>query len=210
MFGRERSELDKGLDAFTGRHWRKARRHLEDAAVEEHPRPIGDYHLGLLYWRGLGGEPDHKAAVNCFRRAADAGHAAAQTALGLALRAGVGAPKDEAQARALFRSAAAAGDAEAMTQLAAVSERDEAIGLLRRASDKGHAPAMRALSGHLMERDPVEALAWLYAHVALTGNHAVSKHAERLARELRADEIDAAQKQGRAILKRLKQEQFSR
>ncbi|HWA00912.1 MAG TPA: hypothetical protein VG841_11425 [Caulobacterales bacterium] len=205
MFGRGRSELDKGLDAFAARHWRNARKHLEDAVIEA-PRAIGDFHLGLLYWRGLGGEKDHRAAVHHFRRAAEAGHAAAQTALGLAVQAGVGAPKDEAQARALFRSAAGAGDVEAMTQLAALSDKAEALALLRRASDAGHPPAMRLLADAIMGDDPIEALGLLYAHVSLTGNHAVSRHAEDLARELRADEIDAALKRGRVLLKQLKRQ----
>lgn len=207
LFGEDRSELDKGLDAFSAKHWRTARRRLEDAAAENRPRPTGDYHLGLLYWRGLGGEKDYAAAVRCFRRAAESGHAAAQTALGLALQAGVGVARDPAQAQTLFRLAAGAGDLEAMTQLAALSERGEKMRLLERACAAGHPPAMRLLSTELMADDPVAALSWLYAHVALTGNHAASRHAEKLAHEMSADEIDAAQKEGRAIVKRLKREQ---
>ncbi|MES1159057.1 MAG: hypothetical protein ABUL42_04100 [Terricaulis silvestris] len=206
MFGAERSDLDKGLDAFNGRHWRKARRLLEDAIAADHPRAIADYHLGLLYWRGLGGDQDVGAGVECFRRAAESGHAAAQTALAMALQSGVGAQRDLAQARMLFRSAAGAGDLDAMVQLALISDRAEARRLLERASDAGHVAAMRHLSDLLIEDDAEEALALLYANVALSGNHAVARHAEALAREMTAAEIDAAQKRGRAILKKLRHE----
>jgi len=206
MFGAERSDLDKGLDAFNGRHWRKARRLLEDAVAGEQSRPVADYHLGLLYWRGLGGERDVAVAARCFNRAAQSGHAAAQTALAMALQSGVGVPKDLAQARMLFRSAAGAGDLDAMVQLALISDRAEARRLLERASDAGHAAAMRHLSDILIDEDAVEALALLYANVALSGNHAVSRHAEALAREMTAAEIDAAQKRGRDILKKLRHE----
>ncbi|MES1203386.1 MAG: tetratricopeptide repeat protein [Pseudomonadota bacterium] len=209
MFGHEHTELDKGLDAFAARNWRKARRLLEDAVAED-DRAVGHYHLGLLYWRGLGGDKDHKAAVRCFARAADGGHAAAQTALGMAILAGVGAPQSETEARALFRHAAGAGDVEAMTQLAALSEHHDAMALLRRAADEGHPPAMRELSGRLLKDDPVEALGWLYVHVGLTGDHTVSHYAEKLAREMRADEISEAQKFGRGVMKRLKQEKRTR
>ncbi len=210
LFGPEQSVLDQGLDAFAAKRWKKARRLLEDATVEELPRSLGDYHLGLLYWRGLGGERDEIAAVNCFRRAAESGHAAAQTALGLALLAGVGAERDVNQARALFRSAAGAGDVDAMLRLAAMSEPAEARDLLHRAAEGGHVEAMRQYANALMETDPQEALAWLYASVGMSGDAPTADHGAALARELSADEIVAAQKRGRAILKHFRKEQRRR
>jgi uncharacterized protein len=202
MFGR--SPLDRGLDAFEKREWKRARRLLEDAMREEE-RPNGFYHLGVLYWRGLGGPVEKQAAAQCFERAAELGHVGAETAYGIALRSGVGVAKDNEKAQALFRSAAGAGDRDAMIQLATMSEPDDARRWLLRASELGHAPAMLHLSDMLMRRDPVEALSWLYAGVALSGDEPARKRAKALAREMTAAEIDAAQKAGRAYAKDIQQ-----
>ena len=123
MFG-IRSKSTRG-DAFERGEWKRSRRLLEEALQDE-PRPAGFYHLGVLYWRGLGGAVDKSAAVECFERGAEFGHPGAQTAYGIALRSGVGAAKDNAAAQTQFRSAAGAGDREAMVQLATMSEPDDA------------------------------------------------------------------------------------
>lgn len=203
MFGGA-NKLDRGLDAFERRDWKRARRLLEDGLPEE-DRAVGFYHLGLLYWRGLGGEADKRAAADCFARAAETGHPGAQTAFGIALRSGVGVAKDDEAARANFRAAAGAGDRDAMVQLAAMSEPADARRWLMRASEFGHAPAMLHLSDMLMRTDPVDALSWLYASVALSGDDAARKRAAALAREMSAAEIDAAQKSGRAYAKDIAQ-----
>jgi TPR repeat protein len=199
------SLLDQGLDAFAKRRWRNARRRLEEAAHEEH-RPTAEYHLGLLYWRGLGGPRDPQSAVYCFRRAAESGHAAAQTALGLALQAGVGTPKDEAEARDWFRSAAGAGDVAAMTQLARHSSAHDALSLLERAAETGYADAMRNLSEMMLHIDVIEALTWLYVSAVWNSDEIASERATKLAKEMTASEIAAAQKRGRAFLKKLRSE----
>lgn len=195
MFG-ARSKLDRGIDAFEKGEWKRARKLFEEALQDE-PRPAGFYHLGLLYWRGLGGPADKPAAVDCFERGAEFGHPGAQTAYGIALRSGVGAEKNNDEARAQFRSAAGAGDREAMVQLATMSEPDEAHRWLMRASELGYAPAMTYLSDVLIERDPVEALSWLYAAVTLAADDPARKRAAALAAELSAKEIEQAQKIGR-------------
>lgn len=205
MFGFGASKLDKGLDAFERKEWRRARRLLEEALQEEE-RAIGFYHLGLLYWRGLGGPVEKIAAVECFGRAAETGLPAAQTAYGIALRSGAGVPKDNEAARVQFRAAAGASDPEAMIQLATMSEPDEARHWLRRAAELGYAPAMRHLSDLMMRDDPVGALSWLYAAVTIAADDAARKRAGALAREMRAAEIDEAQKTGRAYVKRIQQE----
>lgn len=193
------SRADRALDAFERRNWKQARRLFEQAGKSR--RAGGDYHLGLLYWRGLGGARDAVAAVACFARAAEQGHVAAQTAFGVALRAGVGIARNEPAAADCFRNAAAAGDCEAMVQLAAMSEPSEARTLLRRAADHGHGTAMAALAELVMPADPVKALTWLYVDVALTGDEAALKRAHALAREMTGAEIAAAQKAGRARAK---------
>lgn len=198
MFGR--SKLDSGLDAFERRNWKRARRLLEEALQEEE-RAGGFYHLGLIYWRGLGGSTEKHAAVDCFARAADMGHVGAETAYGIALCSGVGVARDEEKARAFFRSAAGGGDREAMVQLATLSEPEDARRWLLRAAELGHPPAMLNLSDMLMERDPVEALAWLYTSVAVSGDDAARKRASALAKQMSAAEIEAAQKAGRVYAK---------
>lgn len=198
------AKLDKGLDAFERRDWRRARRLLEEA-LQDAPRAGGFYHVGLLYWRGLGGPVDKGSAVDCFARAAEDGHPGAQTAYAIALRSGVGAPKDNEAARAHFRSAAGAGDREAMVQIATMCEPDEARRWLLRASELGYAPAMLNLSDMLMRQEPIDALSWLYASVALSGHDAARKRAAALAEEMTPEEIDAAQKAGRAFAKDIAQ-----
>lgn len=198
------AKLDRALDAFDRRDWRRARRMLEEA-LEESPRAAGFYQLGLLYWRGLGGPVNKAAASDCFKRAGEDGHPAAQTAYGIALRSGVGVAKDSDAARAQFRSAAGAGDREAMVQFAAMCEPDEARRWLLRAAEQGYAPAMRRLADMLMNDEPIDALSWLYASVVLSGDDAARKRAGALAEELNAAEIEAAQKTGRAYAKDIAQ-----
>jgi TPR repeat protein len=204
MFRPRASKLDRGLDAFEQRNWKRARRLLEEAMWEEE-RSVGFYHLGLLYWRGLGGETDKRAAVDCFARAAEAGYPAAQTAYGIALRSGVGVHKDDEAAQVQFREAAGAGDLDAMVQLAAMSPREEARRLLLRACEQGHAPAMLRLADMLIQEEPVDALAWLYAGVSTSGDEAARKRASALAKEMTAREIEAAQKAGRSYAKNIQQ-----
>lgn len=200
MFGSGRTTLDRGLDAFERQQWKRARRLLEDA-LEQEERATGHYHLGLLYWRGLGGTREVRAAVECFQRAADSGLPAAQTAFGMALRSGVGVARNADAARAMFREAAGAGDRDAMIELATMSSPEDARYWLLRASELGHAPAMLHYSDLIMTRDPVEGLAWLYTCVAMSGSHAARDRAAALAREMNAKEIDAAQKSGRQYAK---------
>jgi TPR repeat protein len=202
MWGR--SKLDRALDAFERKEWRHARR-LFEQSLQQEQRPAAFYHLGILYWRGLGGHADKMAAVECFERGAELGHAGAETAYGIALRSGIGALKDVEKARTLFRSAAGAGDRDAMIQLATLSEPEDARRWLMRASELGHAPAMMHLSDMLMQDDPVDALSWLYAGVAVTGDEAARKRAKALAREMTAAEIDVAQKAGRRYAKEIQQ-----
>lgn len=195
----ESARADRGLDAFQRRSWKSARRLFELAGAKR--RASGDYHLGVLYWRGLGGPRDLSAAVACFQSAAAQGHAAAQTAFGVALRSGVGVEKNNEAALAQYRLAAGAGDCDAMVQLATMHDPAEARHWLQRAAELGHGPAMLLLSDMLMRGDPVEALAWLYADVAVTGDETALQRAHALAREMTGAEIAAAQKTGRSYAK---------
>src|SRR6185295_6252855 len=183
LFGPGPTKLDKGLAAFRRQNWKRARRLFEQADIE-HPTATGDYHLGLLEWRGLGGPRDVRAAVDCFARASEAGHPAAQTAYGIALRSGVGVAKDTEAAREMFRLAASSNDPEGMVQLATMSDPDHARSYLVRAAELGNPSAMLHLSNMLMREEPVEALAWLYASVTVSGDDPCRKRAAALAREM--------------------------
>jgi TPR repeat protein len=94
-----------------------------------------------------------------------------------------------------------------MLRLAAMSNAAEARDLLQRAAEGGHVEAMRLYASALVETDTEEALAWLYASVGMSGDAPTAHHGASLARELSADEIVAAQKRGRAILKHFRKEQ---
>src|SRR5262249_23676827 len=157
MFGAAKANLDKGLDAFGRHEWGRARRLLEES-LQEDERATGAYHLGLLYWRGLGGDRHRRAAVGLLRPASGQGHSAAQGRDGLALKAGSGVRRNLDAARAELRAAAGAGNPEAMVALAEMNGPEDARRWLGRASEYGHPPAMRALSDLLLERDPIEAL----------------------------------------------------
>ncbi|MGH6951803.1 MAG: tetratricopeptide repeat protein [Vitreimonas sp.] len=195
-------KLDRGLDAFERHDWKQARRLLEEANKES-SRAIGCYHLGLLYWRGLGGPPNKAGAANLFARAAADGYPRAQTAYGIALRSGIGVAKDLELARQQFRFAAGAGDGEAMVQIAFLSDPEEGLRWLSRASEMGYAPAMAHLADRLMEHDPVDALSWLCASVAISGDDVARKRAAALAQEMTAAEIEEAQKIGKRFTKDL-------
>ena len=82
-----------------------------------------------------------------------------------------------------------------------MSPPDEAQHWLKRACEHGHTPAMLNYSDFMLQRDPVEALAWLYTGAALSGDDAPRHRAAALAKEMTAKEIDGAQKAGRAQLK---------
>jgi uncharacterized protein len=129
----------------------------------------------------------------------------AQTAYGIALRSGVGVAKNVDLARDQFRAAAGAQDGEAMVQLATLSDPEEASYWLLRGSENGYTPAMLYLSDMMMERDPIDALSWLYCAVSLAGDDAARKRAAALARELTAKEISVAQKTGRLYAKEIQQ-----
>ena len=203
MWGAGKSVLEKGLDAFAQRNWKRARQLLQDAALDA-PSPNGDYHLALLLWRGLGGPREADGAVDLFKRAAREGHVAAQTAFGLALAAGAGVKQDLDEARKVLRAAAGGDDVEAMFQLAQLSGPEEARRWLERAAELGSPAAMMLLSDLLVAEEPVQALAWIYAGAALSPDDALRKRAAAIAHEMTAVEIDAAQRAGRAHLRMLR------
>ncbi len=191
--------LEAALAAFDKGRWKEARKLL--APFVEQSRPLAAYRAGVLLWRGLGGPQDRSGAVTLFKVAADSGSIEALDALGVAFRSGHGVAQDLEGARALFKAAADQGYGPALINLATMSEPVEARLLMRRAAEAGEPLAMLHLSD-MLERDaPDEALAWLYAACALTGDEAAAKRAKALARDLPAREIEAAHRRGREIIK---------
>jgi TPR repeat protein len=101
-----------------------------------------------------GQEADVPTAIAAWRKAAEAGSAAAQKTLGLAFQTGRGAPQDYAEALKWYRMAAEQGDPEALTNIGwfyqkgwGVPQDDaEAFRWYRRAADKDYAPAMTDLA----------------------------------------------------------------
>ena len=130
--------------------------------------PDGNFYLGLAYDGLLGRdaadeppiEPDVNAAVRCYRRAAEAGHAQAMLNLSMSYRSGEGveAPDIEAAFEWLERSAAAGDERAAFncgvaldplhppygTPGAVVIPKNaaRAVEYYRSASDQGHGKAM--------------------------------------------------------------------
>jgi TPR repeat protein len=139
-----------------------------------------DFERGNGYVAGRGVTQDYAAAAKCYRKAAEKGHAMAQSQLGLMYAAGQGVPQDLSEAARWCRAAAEAGIAEAQCQLGdmhikgqGVPQDDaEAAKWCRRAAEQGNAMAQMLLgamyhNGQGVPRDYVQAEMWLT--LALTG-----------------------------------------
>jgi TPR repeat protein len=92
--------------------------------------------------------------IAAWRKAAEAGSAAAQNTLGLAFQTGRGAPQDYAEALKWYRMAAEQGDPEALTNIGwfyqngwgVPQDEPEAFRRYNKAADKDYAPAMTNLA----------------------------------------------------------------
>ena len=84
--------LAEGYEAFSEGSYERAREELMPAAM------AGDataaYHIGLLYWEGMGVPRNPAAAVSWLAPAAERGHSIAQLILGLAYATGDGITQD--------------------------------------------------------------------------------------------------------------------
>jgi len=194
----EKSAADLGLEAFSHKQWKRARFYLEEGAL------AGDraaaYHMGILLWRGWGGAADPESALYWFRRAAEDQLPAALDALGVALRAGVKGQPDIDLARQCFAKAAEKNYTPAIAHLAEMSQGAAARALLTQAAEAGHVASMLRLADESEDLEPIEALAWLYEAVALSGNEDYLRRAKALAREMVLADIDAAVKRAKKHL----------
>ncbi len=132
---------------------------------------------------GLGGSPNYVRLLLLLRRASDGGYAAAQQELGLVYESGKIVERNIREAVRLYSAAAAQNDAFAMRYLAVLyinnkdsteSEKQEAVRLLRRASDAEFPEAQSILAqmyreGIEVEKDPDEAFR-LYEKAARNGS----------------------------------------
>jgi uncharacterized protein len=116
---------------------------------------------------------DDAAAVSWWKRAADNGYAAAQTALGGAYLFGQGVAKNEAEAVKWWRRAAGQGDGMAQALLGTVYA-----------------------SGTGVARDVVQADMW-DTLAAMQGNDAAGKERERLEKLMTTQQIDEASRLAR-------------
>lgn len=127
--------------------------------------------------------PDDKVeAVSWYRKAAEAGLAAAQTQLAFAYANGFGITKDDAEAARWMRRSAEAGDTTAMENLGIFYEQGrgvaqdsgEALHWYRKSADGGSMSAMNAVGvvyalGRGVPKDEAEAARW-YRKSAEAGN----------------------------------------
>jgi hypothetical protein len=60
------------------------------------------------------------------------------------------------------------------------------------------------LSDMMLQRDPIDALGWLYAAVTFSADEAPHKRAAALAKEMDAKEIEQAQKLGRSYAREIR------
>lgn len=113
---------------------------------------------------------DFASAVQIWQPIADRGDADARFNLGQAYRLGRGVDRDLARAQSLFRAAAAAGHLEAQAVLGLMlfndGNREEALGYLKQAAERGEPRALLVYgtalyNGDDVARDPVRAYAFV-------------------------------------------------
>lgn len=126
----------------------------------------GQVKAGIDAWtRG-----DFESAVEIWQPLSDRGDADARFNLGQAYRLGRGVDRDLARAQTLFRAAAGAGHLEAQAVLGLMlfndGNREEALGYLKQAADRGEPRALLVYgtalyNGDDIARDPVRAYAFV-------------------------------------------------
>jgi TPR repeat protein len=77
-------------------------------------------HLGWMYQKGVGTDPNLRKAIQWFRRSAEKGSAAAMYNLGVSYEKGTGVRMDSAKAAELFRNSAQNGNANAQFMLGVI------------------------------------------------------------------------------------------
>jgi uncharacterized protein len=178
---------------------------LESAADRGEPEAL--FLLGGLFQAGQGVAPSLAKAAALYKIAGDSGHGPALLALARI------APDPSVRLDLLLKAAAAGLDdamLEAAEMLAAglggAADPPRAHDLMRRAAEAGNPTAMTRLGVWLIDgkgalADPEEALAWLYAAVALGASEEAHDAALRAADGLSAKELAAARARGKILAK---------
>ena len=130
---------------------------------------------------------------------------------------GEGVPTDDEASFRYFERAAAAGFLDAMFQLGQAYRKGEGVAVdaiearkwYGRAGDAGQPEAMNEYGVALAEgfggpEDLIEGCAWIYASVGRGASQAAMRNVETLAQTMTAQEIKAAQRRGRTILKQIR------
>lgn len=95
---------------------RKAVEYQQRAAAQGHA--LSQHNLGILYWGGKGVGQSDATCLSLWRRAAEAGLAAAQVSMGMCYANGrLGLPQNTTEARRWYELAGAQGNAEALEML---------------------------------------------------------------------------------------------
>lgn len=197
--------FELGVAAVRERRYDAAFPALEAAAEEGVAEAY--FELGMLYAFGRGVDASNDHATAFFGQGAEAGSPNAQYAYAVALL-----PSDRINAEKWLLRASEGNHPPAMTRLAElIRDRDPATAraLLARAAQAGYIEAMSAF-GHALATglggglDPVEGLAWLYASACIGGGQQATRDALTLARVMRADAIENAQRRGRGLAKQLR------
>jgi TPR repeat protein len=164
--------LAEGERALQRRDYRAAL--AEFVPLADAGDPAAQFHVGRIYFFGLGLARDEPKGAGYLERAAAQNEARAQSALGLLYLQGRGVAKDEVKGADLVRRAADAGIPEAQYTLGILVRdgragvpKDEAVALqwFRAAAERAYVPAYAALGdaydrGLGVDKDEREAVAW--------------------------------------------------
>jgi TPR repeat protein len=173
------------------------------------------YLLGWAYANGEGVDKDLKEAIRLFRLAIIRGSYSATSYLAYLYLNGNGVIKDAEEAARLYKIAADAGDIEAKKRLGSLYHDGKGVAVdLKKASElylevaiSGDVECQRVMGiryqqGLGVPADYVEAYAW-YNVCAASGDELAAKSRESLAQNLQADQVAAAQKRSRELLKEI-------
>lgn len=138
--------------------------------------------VGLEYFSGTQGPPDHKKAMKWLALAAEQGHPSGQFGVASLYQLGLGVRRNDRRAVEWFRRAAEQGEPQAQDSLAVAYEKgsgiakdpEMALAWYRKAAEQGNAHAQYALGqryaeGNGVPKDSAQAVGW-YRKAACQGN----------------------------------------
>jgi localization factor PodJL len=166
-----------------------------------------EFEVGARFAEGKGIQQDFKQAITWYRRSATRGFALAQYRLATLYERGLGVSKDLARARIWYERAASQGNVKAMHNLAVLAAAgtpekpdyglaarwfDEAAG--RGLGDSQFNLAILYQSGLGVQRDLAQAYKW-FGIAARSGDKSASQRQAEVARQMKATEIAAADRE---------------